>query len=108
MVERASEEVRQKWKEHIQHQIDSGLSVNAWCLQNNIDTHKFRYWQKQLSPKPRLDRSSFEEISDRKKIVKPHEVGLILECQGIYIHVSERFNPSTLRLCLKLIKETTC
>lgn len=108
MAERASEEVRKNWKESILQQRKSGLSVGAWCRQNHIDVHRFRYWQYKFFSKPHLDRSSFKEISDHQRHVGPCEAGITLEYRGIYIHIGKQFDPSSLQQCIKALREIPC
>ena len=37
------------WKEHLQNQKNSGLSVRAWCSENQISQPQFYYWKRKLS-----------------------------------------------------------
>lgn len=37
------------WKEHLQNQKNSGLSVRTWCLENQISQPQFYYWKRKLS-----------------------------------------------------------
>ncbi|MCR5338491.1 MAG: hypothetical protein K6E75_08030 [Lachnospiraceae bacterium] len=37
-----------EWASRFADQKSSGLSVAAWCEQNNISQHKFFYWKRQL------------------------------------------------------------
>ena len=108
MTKPASEEARQKWKEHILKQRESSLSEASWCRQNNIDVHMFRYWRDKFFPKPPFARSAFKEISGIPKNVSAHTTGVSLECQGIYIHIDKQFDLLTLKQCLKMLKEMSC
>jgi hypothetical protein len=40
-----------------------------------------------------LARPAFKEISKAPKNISAHATGISLECQGIYIHVSEKLDP---------------
>ncbi|WP_333791866.1 IS66 family insertion sequence element accessory protein TnpB [Muricomes intestini] len=39
---------RALWKERIQEQASSGISMAAWCRQNHIKKSTFYYWKKRL------------------------------------------------------------
>jgi len=39
----------QLWQERLQHQMDSDLTITAWCEQNQIAQSQFYYWQKKLA-----------------------------------------------------------
>ncbi len=36
------------WKSIISECRNSGMSVRAWCIQNNIDEKRFYYWQRRV------------------------------------------------------------
>lgn len=52
----ASEDKQLEWKNLIEQQRQSGLSVDKWCLQNQIRPSTFQYWKDKLFPK-RLQKS---------------------------------------------------
>jgi hypothetical protein len=113
MPKSVSEEVKQQWKEKILKQRESGLSIGAWCRQNNINVHTFRYWQNKFLPKPNFNRSAFKEIPQQKTvsfklpIINPRKkTEITIEYQGAYIYIERVFDFSTtLRECLKALKE---
>ncbi len=37
-----------KWAARFQDQAASGLTVKAWCEQNNVSFHSYNYWKHQL------------------------------------------------------------
>jgi hypothetical protein len=109
MTKRASEETKQHWITNIQNQRASGFSIERWCKMNNIAMHAFHYWQKKFFPKAAIDRSAFIEIQDEKKECDSLiSAGIVIEFQGIYIHLKRQFDPSTLKQCLKIVREVTC
>ncbi len=109
MPKRASEEIRQLWREKILKQRESGLSIKSWCQQNLIAAHAFLYWQNKLFPKGSLARSDFREIQEHQEAWLPrNKIGISLEYKGICIHVERQFDPSVLKKCLKAIKEVSC
>ncbi len=88
----------QEWKERLQLQKESGLAVKAWCHQNGVPYHCFKYWRSRLQQTPDLARSSFKELSD-----KPTGSGIIIEKKGLRIHVTKNFDISTLSQCLSVL-----
>lgn len=38
----------QQWAARFQEQADSGLTVKAWCDENNFSIHTYNYWKHQL------------------------------------------------------------
>ena len=99
----ASEETRQEWKNRILSQRSSGLSVSAWCKENNILYHVFNYWKDRLFTKSHLNRDSFIELKNKNRV---DQVTVILECQNIRIYLSEHVDVATLKKYFEALK--TC
>lgn len=38
----------QQWAEHFRNQASSGLTIKAWCTENNITIHTYNYWKHRL------------------------------------------------------------
>lgn len=117
MPKPANEEVKQQWKTNILQQRESGFSVCKWCRQNNISVHTFRYWKNKIFSKPQLVRSAFQEIPRTRKnvifempkfVIPRKTTEIAIEYLGTYIHVNIGFDITTLKQCLKAIKEMTC
>lgn len=98
-----SEEKKREWRETILRQRQSGISVVKWCLKNNITAHTFGYWRDKLFPKPLL-KDSFKEIHDSSL----EGTGISIHCNGVHIHLERHFDLSTLKQCLKALKELSC
>ncbi len=81
MVKHASDEKRSAWKERIQQQQASNLSIEKWCRQHQIRPHTFHYWKEKLFPK-QLQRSSFAELN----VKRPDAISL--QAQGIYTQMN--------------------
>ena len=101
MFKQSSEEKIQEWQENIRKQQQSGLSIVAWCRQNNTFPHVFSYWKKKLAT-PALSRSSFTELTASKG------ASLFFEYQGIRLYVDPVFDQATLRQCLQALKGVAC
>jgi len=110
MFQPLSEEQKQQWKEKIISQKKSGASIAAWCRQNEIADHVFRYWKKKLFPEPAATLASFTEISSEKRSCSPEveDSGVCLECREVRIRLNKHFDSSVLKQCLFLLKEEAC
>jgi len=102
MAKPFSKDLKRQWEENILKQRQSKLSIASWCRQNNLAAHVFYYWQSRLFAKPALDHSSFLEAVEEKN----DSSGIVLEYQGIKLHIEEHFNSSALKKCLEVLK--TC
>ena len=90
-----------KWKERIQQQKDSGLSIKNWCEQNQLPRQSYFYWRKKISTQL-LNRASFTELTDIDTS------GIFIEYRSIRIHLDKTFDASILKRCLMTLKETPC
>lgn len=102
MSKEISKEKRLDWETKIREQRESGLSINQWCLQNQVSKGSFYYWRNRLGLKPEIDRSSFIEIPT------PQGAGISIEYQGIYILIEKSFDPVTLRSCIAALRGISC
>lgn len=100
MAKPFSEDLKRQWEENILKQRQSKLSIASWCRQNNLGAHVFYYWQSKLFAEPAIDRSSFLEAVEEKN----DSTGIVLEYQGIKLHIEEHFNSSVLKKCLEVLK----
>ena len=94
----SSPQKRQEWEEKIRLQKESGFTVKAWCLQNAVAYHCFKYWRSILKPAPALTRSSFKELSDSTS-----SSGIIIEKKGLRIHIAKNFDEKTLSQFLRAL-----
>ena len=97
----SSQAKRLKWKKLIEEQSKSGLSIEKWCLQNQVALHTFRYWRKRLSLKP-LERSSFQELSP--KCLRT----ISFETQGFHVRISNDCEPHFRKQIFALLQEWAC
>ena len=42
------ESKRQLWEERFEEQVNSGMTVDAWCTQNQIASYTFYYWKQRI------------------------------------------------------------
>ena len=101
--------LQKEWEIRFKEYMNSGLSINAWCVKNGLKTTTFHYWIKK-----------FKESEQIVPAVKAQFAEVILECCtanntieskklylsfGSYtIDIAENFNPDTLTELLKVLK----
>lgn len=99
---KSSPEKKVEWEERIRLQRESGLSVERWCIQNEIKPYNFNYWRKRIAPQPALNRSSFKELSNEA------HTAIVMEYRGIVIRLDKNFDPLILKNCLSVLLEVKC
>jgi hypothetical protein len=87
----------EEWTDKIAAWRRSGLSIAAWCRENAEGYHRFLYWRKRLETPERPKAGRFVELSLGSAPIS-------LECNGIYVHVSEGFDAGLLEDILSLLK----
>jgi len=101
------------WRERIKECRQSGLTVKAWCLQNELTDKAYYYWMKRfkvLDQEEVID-NTFVEIPlllDSKS--KSHEnfpvnTGLTLSFGSYSINIPNEFNPDTLEKIVKVLQK---
>jgi hypothetical protein len=101
MPVRASEETQQEWKNRIEEQRQSKLSIKQWCLKHQISTHVFSYWRDKLFP-TELKTSSFIQLSAKRT----HAISL--QTQGLHVRIDSQCDPVLRRQLLALLMEAPC
>jgi hypothetical protein len=81
-----SEEKKLEWRNLIEQQRQSGLSIAKWCSQKSHSAPAFYYWKEKLFLKP-LQKTSFTEIH----IKKPDSI--TLQACGISIRIGSDCDP---------------
>jgi len=111
----APNEIKQQWREKILKQRESGLSIKSWCRQNDIDIHAFRYWRNKFLLKSNIDQLTFKKVSQQKTLSFKLPIAnsrkrteMTIEYQGAFIYIDRNVDISTLRKCLKALKEISC
>lgn len=82
-----SEDKQLEWKNRIEQQRQSGLSIDKWCLQNQIQPHTFHYWKEKLFPKKPLQKNSFTELNIKRS--DP----ISLQARGISVRIGGDCDP---------------
>jgi hypothetical protein len=97
----ASEETRQEWKNRIEEQRQSNLSIKQWCLKHQISTHVFSYWRDKLFP-TELKASSFTQLPVKRT------QAISLQTQGLHIRIDSQCDPILRIQLLALLMEIPC
>ncbi len=101
MPDPASGDKQLEWKRLIEQQRKSGLSVEKWCLQNQIRPYTFRYWKEKLFFKP-LQKNSFAELNMKQ----PNAISL--QARGIYVRMGSDCDPHLRKQLFALFTEASC
>ncbi len=101
MPKPTSEEKKLEWKNLIEQQRQSGLSVEKWCLQNQIRPHTFLYWKEKLFLKP-LQKTSFAELNMKR----PDAISL--QARGLYVRMGSDCDPHLRKQLFALFTEASC
>lgn len=102
------------WRERIKECRQSGLTVKAWCLQNEVTDKAFYYWMKRfkvLDQQESIDNIFVEVPLPRNSKSKSHEnflpvsMGLTLSFGSYSINIPNEFNPDTLEKIVKVLQK---
>jgi hypothetical protein len=88
--------LKEQWAEKITAWRESGLSIAAWCRQNDEGYHRFLYWRKRLEPKTQSS-GRFVELSIASAT-------MAVECNGVTVHIERGFDRDLLRQVLAVLK----
>jgi len=89
-----------EWTDKITAWQRSGLNVAAWCRNNSVSYHSFLFWRKRLQTETHREGGRFVELA-----VTLTSSPILLECNGVTVHVSSGFDPALLWDVLSLIKK---
>jgi hypothetical protein len=78
------------WKQRLESQKASGLSVSVFCLQERVSLSRYYYWQRQL--KNGVPATLLEEEADRRR-AESEEVG-----EAVFLPVSLKASPVEIEL----------
>ena len=96
-----SEEKKLEWNNLIERQRQSGLSIDKWCLQNQIGPSSFQYWKNKLFPR-QLQKSSFAELNMKR----PDAISL--QGRGIYVRMGSDCDLNLRKQLFALFAEGLC
>ena len=88
--------LKRQWAEKIAVWQNSGLSIAAWCRQNDENYHRFLYWRKRLQQGAKPC-GHFVELT----LESP---ALALACNGVTLQIERGFDRDLLREVLSVLK----
>jgi len=102
-MSRTQQERRDFWRQLVQRQEQSGLSVRAFCQQHRANEHSFYQWRKRFSAQRLPVKFALVETS-RSACTKTGTLELIL-ASGERLRIAPGFDAPTLRAVLGLLRE---
>jgi hypothetical protein len=97
----ASEEKRLEWKNLIEQQRQSSLSINKWCQQNQISQTTFHYWKDKFFPR-QLQKESFTELNIKRADA------ISLQARGLSIRMGSNCDPHLRKQLFALLGDLSC
>lgn len=89
-------DLKQEWTDKITTWRESGQSIAAWCRRHDESYYRFIYWRKRLEPK-RKESGRFVELTLGAS-------SLVLECNGMTLHIERGFDRELLRDVLAVLR----
>ena len=100
------------WRDKVEQQKESGLSVAAYCRRERISEASYYYWKRRLAErKDKPDTESREGNGRFVAIDLPQTVRDKLEVvlrNGRRVVVPDRFSENTLRLLVTILEDSAC
>jgi len=104
----------QFWRDQVEQQKRSGLSVAAYCRRERISEASYYYWKRRLAETNEKDKPTTESREGSGRFVAidlPQTAGDKLEVvlrNGRRVVVPERFSANTLRALLAILEDSAC
>ena len=90
---------RPHWPDRLAAWRMSGKTGAAWCHDNGIGYYQFQYWR------DKLRRAEHGEPTGHFVPLTVTATPLRLECNGVYLQVSARFDPNLLREVIAALRD---
>lgn len=87
-----------EWTVKIAAWSRSGMSIAAWCRDNDENYYRFLYWRRRLQAPEHSQSGKFVELN------LASSSPISLECNGVFVHVSTGFDAGLLTDVLSLLK----
>lgn len=102
------------WKEEVEAQVSSGLSVSEWCHANNIAPKNYYYHLRKVrefflefseQPEERQEIVSVTEISKTDPQIETlPATNVVIRKDGMEVEIPENISPQMLKLLLEGLK----
>lgn len=116
------------WREQMERQAGSGLTITAWCRQNQVAISIFHYWRRTLARRDKSITSAMPEpalaaafvpvfVETRPQAQQPnpepliHDAGLLEICfqdRSARVRVRPGFDAPTLSRVLDVLEARAC
>lgn len=116
------------WREQTQRQAASGLSIAAWCRQNQVAISSFHYWRRTLARRDKLITTTMTDPALAAAFVpvlletRPHAqppqpdpvihdaalIEILLHHRSARVRVAPGFDASTLARLLDVLEQRAC
>ena len=96
-----------QWRDRVCEWEASGKSVRVWCQENKIPITTLYGWKNKLkksSTNVVKTKSAFIELKDQMQ----SDSGIILEYNGIKIHLRSKFDKVVFKQCLDCLRGALC
>ena len=103
----------QEWAKLIEARQDSGLSIKAWCQQNNLPESQYYYYLKKLRllaceslPSDRRDESQFALVPKHARVINPVSTGrsnIKITLPNAIVEISEGADEAQVRFTLEVL-----
>jgi hypothetical protein len=96
----------ESWSQRIQQWKQSGKSLAQWSRENDFIYSQTLYWKMRFlgSKSKTVVPNQFIELQDDQATGS----GIIIETEGVRVHVATDFDTPTLLRCLALLKGKAC
>lgn len=105
--------LEQRWRDRIKECRQSGLSIQAWCLQNGLKNSAYHYWVKKVKilEQQEAGDNTFAEVvllpgnKNATTETWPIKAGFSLSFGDYSIGIPDGFNPMTLAELVKVLRK---
>jgi len=97
---------KEEWLLHLELWKESGLSVNKYCFENNINKNSFRYWIDRDRGKIKV-KKSFVKLSVQKPLSVTCNNNISLKYGSYEIQIPTAFNKPDLESLLEILESRT-
>lgn len=95
------EDNRELWRKDLENWLSSGMTITAWCKENNVSYNTFQYRRKRLgNSHENRENTRFIELQEESCA----DSGVRVAIKGISLQLSEQFDETVLLRCLRVIR----
>jgi hypothetical protein len=94
--------LEQRWRDRIEECRQSGMSAQAWCLQNGLKNTSYHYWVKKFKI---IDRQEIEDDTFAEVVLMPENKNSAKETWSMKTEFSLSFGDYSININLALNKK---